>query len=517
MLKKNSKTSSSPRVSVLMPIYNTPLAHLKESIDSILNQTFSDFEYLILNDSPKNSKLDEAVSAYGDPRIKYLKNDVNLGLEASTNRLVEQAKGEYLAIFDHDDISLPDRLKKEVKFLDKNPDYGVVSAQFRLFGMQNFDTGNPQESDEIKATLLTASCVSHTTSMFRKSVVMDNNIRYEKEYFPAASYRIITRLALVTEIKNLPEVLLKYRMDGNNTSLKHAETRVAARERVSAEYGTEMLRKVLLSDGKRVDSIELLGVSTQFKASRYYKVDEGGNELFIKSDGKYLGNEYRRSKVMFDKNKKHFVEPVAYYTGELDYLAMRWSDGVKLDDYLGRNKLTKKQKRSFISDLYDISENLREAGIVHRDITPHNLLVVSGRLNLIDFHFAVDHDMYQELDFVKDNINEVSMMGEPFAAGIFKWDDAFSLAKIAEMIAGNNFDQFPVIQKIALHIGSRVIVPEGKLLRQVILEQRQAIEGFEASALSIRLKKAVKGSLGYRAGRKAYKLATKRTKRTRRN
>lgn len=514
MSVKNTKV---PKVSVLMPIYNTPAAHLKESIDSILEQTFKDFEFLILNDSPANRKLDAQVASYDDPRIKYLKNDANMGLEASTNRLIDEAEGEYLAIFDHDDISLPERLQKEVKFLDDNPEYGVVSAQFRLFGMQNFDTGNPTEDDEIKAMLLTASCVSHTTAMFRKSVLLKNNIRYEKEYFPAASYRIITRLALVTKVKNLPEVLLKYRMDGNNTSLKHAETRVRARERVSSEYGKDLLKKTWEQKRVSFDSIEQLGVSPRFKDSRYYRANQDDEAVFIKSDGKDLENEYRMTKLMYKKSKDHFIEPLYYHKGKLDYLALRWCDGTRLDQYMKQNTVSKKQKSSFIKDLNAILKLLRAAGVVHRDITPHNLLVVSGTLKLVDFHFAVMYEDYQELEFVKKNIDEVSMMGEPYAPGIFMWDDAFSLTKIAEYIVGEeSTDEYPMIQKMSKHIGERVIVPDGAILRDVIVKQRQAIQALQANnnTVKVKIKKAVKNTIGYRAGRKAYRLAKKHTGRS---
>ena len=150
-----------PKVSVLMPIYNTPIEHLKESIESILNQTFTDFEFLILNDSPDNQALDEFVNSFDDKRIRYFKNEKNRGIEYSTNFLIKQAKGQYLAIFDHDDISLPERLEKEVDFLDENPDYGVISGQFEVFGVENWTSKNPLTDVELKE-FVEDSCRSFT-------------------------------------------------------------------------------------------------------------------------------------------------------------------------------------------------------------------------------------------------------------------------------------------------------------------------------------------------------------------
>ena len=118
-----------PKVSVLTPIYNTEPEHLRQAIESILNQTFTDFEFIILNDSPWNTEIEDIVLAYKDARIKYVKNDKNIGISKSRNKLLSLASGEYLAIFDHDDISLPTRLEKQVDFLDKN--YKILKPEIK--------------------------------------------------------------------------------------------------------------------------------------------------------------------------------------------------------------------------------------------------------------------------------------------------------------------------------------------------------------------------------------------------
>ena len=117
-----------PRVSVLMPVYNTHPEHLREAMDSILAQTFTDFEFLILNDCSTDSGVEEVVKSYHDPRIIYAVNDHNLGISGSRNRLIDMARGEYLAVMDHDDFSFPDRLEKEAAFLDTHPDVGIVGS-----------------------------------------------------------------------------------------------------------------------------------------------------------------------------------------------------------------------------------------------------------------------------------------------------------------------------------------------------------------------------------------------------
>ena len=134
---------------------------------------------MILNDSPNNTEIEKIVLGYAkyDKRIKYSKNEKNIGISLSRNKLLQMARGEYLAIFDHDDISVLTRLEQEVKYLDKNPEIGVVSGWLQYFGKDNRVKKNPENDFDIKV-LLTQSCyVAHTAAMIRKSVLVDNNIK----------------------------------------------------------------------------------------------------------------------------------------------------------------------------------------------------------------------------------------------------------------------------------------------------------------------------------------------------
>ena len=212
--------TNSPKVSVLMPIYNTNEEFLRKAIESILAQTFTDFEFLILNDSPENKKLDDIVRSYHDSRIKYFKNETNLGISQSRNKLIDLSSGEYLAVFDHDDISLPSRLQKEVDFLNSNPDIGVVSSLV----MAKKKVRNLPNSDlKIKIALMNDCALRHTASMIRKQVLLQNNIFYEEEFSPAEDYMLWCRLIKVTKFHNLPDVLLEYRDHKNNTSHNQQE------------------------------------------------------------------------------------------------------------------------------------------------------------------------------------------------------------------------------------------------------------------------------------------------------
>lgn len=209
-----------PRVSVLTPIYNTNPAHLREMIESILNQTFTDFEFLILNDSPENKEIEKIVKSYKDKRIKYFKNEQNMGISASRNKLMDMACGEYIAIFDHDDLSVPTRLEQQVAFLDKNPLIGVVSGFLQNFGDNDIIRTAPENDSDIKIAMTENCSVWHTAAMIRKSVLVDNDIKYEEYYSPCEDYRLWMRLMGITKFHNLQTALVKYRVFENQTSAR---------------------------------------------------------------------------------------------------------------------------------------------------------------------------------------------------------------------------------------------------------------------------------------------------------
>lgn len=210
-----------PKVSVLTPLYKTRPEYLREAIESILAQSFGDFEFLILDDCPSDDRR-QIVSNYRDARIHYSKNDSNLGISASRNLLIEKARGQYLAVFDHDDISLPDRLAKEVAWLDEHPDTGVVSSQ-AIFLPEGTITKHPESNVDIKLGLMGACCIMHTGAMMRKALLLKTGIRYEPQFSPAEDYMLFLRLIKHTMFYNLHEPLVKYRFVEDNTTFLQKE------------------------------------------------------------------------------------------------------------------------------------------------------------------------------------------------------------------------------------------------------------------------------------------------------
>lgn len=210
-----------PKISALMPVYNSNLAYLKETIESVLNQTFSDFEFLILNDSPQNLELENFILEYAkkDERIRYFKNPRNLGISGSRNKLIDLAKGEFLAVIDHDDISVKERFEKEVAFLEANEEVGVVGGGIELMSSKKSEFV-PTKSVAIKLRLMRKYAFLHPTTMMRKSILQENQISYNALYSPCEDYKLHCDLIDKTEFANLDEVMIEYR-DFENTSSKN--------------------------------------------------------------------------------------------------------------------------------------------------------------------------------------------------------------------------------------------------------------------------------------------------------
>lgn len=206
-----------PKVSVLFPVYNTKEEYLRVALESILNQTYRDFEFLIINDASSDENTEKVIKSYTDERIRYIVNEQNIGISGTRNKLINLARGEYLAVMDHDDISMPERLEKQVAFLDENPDVGVLGGQYEKLPGGKLGK-KPLYDKEIKLALMRDCAILHSASMLRKSALVNNSICYEKEFSPAEDYALWCRLSPYTRFHNLPDVLLQYRDHEENTS-----------------------------------------------------------------------------------------------------------------------------------------------------------------------------------------------------------------------------------------------------------------------------------------------------------
>ncbi|HUL01149.1 MAG TPA: glycosyltransferase family A protein [Nitrospirota bacterium] len=201
-----------PLVSVLLPVYNGA-TYLAEAIDSILNQTWQDFELIILNDGSKDKSAD-IILGYDDPRIRYFEHE-NRGLAATLNRGIGLADGKYIARQDHDDISKPERFAKQVEYLDAYPECAMVGtwADLLIQGeVRELALRHPTESAEIKVELLFANPFVHTSIMMRKGCLQDvGGYAVDPAREPPEDFELWSRLARRYEVANIPEALVLYR------------------------------------------------------------------------------------------------------------------------------------------------------------------------------------------------------------------------------------------------------------------------------------------------------------------
>ena len=207
-----------------MPIYKTHEIYLREVIESVLKQTYSDFEFLIVNDSPEDeSRLKAIVTSYNDDRIVWIPCRINSGIAIASNIGIDHAQGSFIAMMDHDDVCTPTRFEQQIRFLKDNPNLGFVGGQAEAFypnGRKvklNYLTSSGV--DELKQSFFNQVPFLNPSVMFRKSAL--NTLRYNPYYKVCADYDLFARLVFAENIiaTNLPEVILYYRFHDANTSL----------------------------------------------------------------------------------------------------------------------------------------------------------------------------------------------------------------------------------------------------------------------------------------------------------
>jgi len=230
-----------------MPVYNGE-KYLAEAIESILTQTYDNFEFLIVDDGSTDKSL-EIINSYSnkDPRIRVLRNPRNLSIAVSLNRGIDAARGKYIARMDCDDVSLPARLEKQVLFLDKNPEIGVLGCRVRNIDSQGSFISEPKRP-------LTHSCnlwlslfkppVMHPSVMYRKDVAIEAG-GYNKSYIPAADYEFWSRMIKITKFSQLDETLVILRSHGTNVGSIHRDAQMA----MSAKISSKNIRSLANKEG----------------------------------------------------------------------------------------------------------------------------------------------------------------------------------------------------------------------------------------------------------------------------
>jgi len=218
-----------PMISVIMPVYNSE-KYLKEAIESILNQSYKDFELIIINDGSTDDSA-QIINLYKDNRIKLINNFENKGLVYSLNLGIEVSKGKYIARMDSDDICYKNRFQKQVEFMEKNTSAAVCGGNCKVFG-ENIKNGvmrKYMDPTSIRYSLLFRCELVHPTVIMRKDVLIKNNYKYNEEDCGIEDFSLWQRISFNHEIYNMPKILLRYRIV-NSSITKTAEKNIVERK-----------------------------------------------------------------------------------------------------------------------------------------------------------------------------------------------------------------------------------------------------------------------------------------------
>jgi glycosyltransferase involved in cell wall biosynthesis len=258
-----------PLVTVLMPLFNGK-TYLSEAIESILGQTFGDFELLVIDDG-STDEGPNIVKGYRDQRIRLIANDENLGIAATLNRGIGLARGKYVARMDCDDISLPHRLEKQFAFMEAHPDVGVCGSRVRRIGAKKGLWKVKSRDEAIKSRLLFENAMAHPSVMIRKSVLVDHNLRYDPALRCSQDYAFWVDLSRLSRLANLEQVLVNYRVHASQIS----EARKAAQR--SAADGIRALQLKRLAMDPTPEDVALHGnIATYELAGERHFVEEAG-------------------------------------------------------------------------------------------------------------------------------------------------------------------------------------------------------------------------------------------------
>lgn len=241
-----------PRVTVLMSVYNAE-RFVVQAVESVLNQTYTDFEFLIFEDKSTDSSRD-ILRSYGDPRIRLVENEENLGLTKNLAAGMTMARGEFVARMDADDVCMPNRLEQQLAYLDAHPDVSVLGSAVTFFDEsgKEFVAHQPLEHEEIKCTLFYGFTMLHPSVMMRKGDFEKHGLNYDSAFRVSQDHDLWTRAIRALRFSNLHEPLLRMR--------EHAGKIGRTRKPLQQEFSDLIRRRQLLELGimPTADQLRLL-------------------------------------------------------------------------------------------------------------------------------------------------------------------------------------------------------------------------------------------------------------------
>lgn len=254
------------KVTILLPAYNAAL-YLRDSLDSIMRQVFKDFDVLLIDDGSMDDTSKIAIEYSNiDRRIKYYKNEKNIGLIKTLNKGLSLAKGEYIVRMDADDIMFDDRLYKQVKYMDSNPECFVCGGQMEYIGgLTGMAPILPQKYEDLLYLSLINCPLYHPTTIIRNSAIKQFGLKYNDSYKHAEDYKFWSDIIFShpNSIANIKDVVLFYRISNNQITAKYSDeqdliSKIVRRENVQhvlVPYGIKLPEVVNCEIIEKVSSL----------------------------------------------------------------------------------------------------------------------------------------------------------------------------------------------------------------------------------------------------------------------
>ena len=230
-------------ISIVMPVYNA-VPFLKDAVDSLLNQSFRDFELIVVDDASTDASL-EILLSYDDPSIVILKNATNLGNYPSRNKGMAVAKGRYICVMDADDIAMPNRLEVQFNFLESHSEILACGSSFRLIGDERVHI-TVRDYESIQKALLINNCFLHPSICFRADIIEKLGM-YNENYVYASDYDYLCRIALEGPIVNLSDILMSYRWHQAQITQAHRKEQIGFANMIRRNYQQQMISRFLPS------------------------------------------------------------------------------------------------------------------------------------------------------------------------------------------------------------------------------------------------------------------------------
>lgn len=252
-------------VSIVIPFYNGR-EFIKETLESFSNQTYQHWECLVIDDYSEEL-VEDICESLNDSRIKYVKNDGSRGMANARNKGCSIAKGEFIALSDQDDISLPNRLMRQVETLQEDEELLLVGTWRRNFGGNDHEAHYVTDPEEIKIRLLGNSQFTNPSIMFRSSLFYNKGVKFDQKMAPVDDYDFFCKVSLLGKLTNIPEVLFLYRIHDKQVSLHKSNEMEKLAYNIREIYTDKLLSNWITFGLNTNDMVDIFSMNQKLNVS----------------------------------------------------------------------------------------------------------------------------------------------------------------------------------------------------------------------------------------------------------